>query len=125
MLLVSPLNHGFASGGRAGWKKSWSRVSLVSIRYGWRITEWWFSRKAGSDSAEEAHTGSVPKTPKFETEAEEAQWWFDHRDEISDEFIRRAAEGTLGEGTLGRALQRQKARAESEQSPELSGLQAK
>jgi hypothetical protein len=96
-----------------------------SIWYGWRITEWWFSRKAGSDSAEEAHTGSVPKTPKFETEAEEAQWWFDHRDEISDEFIRRAAEGTLGEGTLGRALQRQKARAESEQSPELSGLQAK
>ncbi len=67
----------------------------------------------------------MPKMPKFETEAEEAQWWFDHRDDLSDEFIRRAAEGTLGEGTLGRTLKRQEARAESEQCPELSGAQAK
>jgi len=52
---------------------------------------------------------AMPKMPKFETEAEEAQWWFDHRDDLSDEFIRRAAEGTLGEGTLGRALKRQTA----------------
>jgi len=64
------------------------------------------------------------KLPKFETEAEEAQWWFDHRDDLSDEFVRRAAEGTLGEGSMGRALKRQKVRAESEQAPELSGLHA-
>ena len=68
---------------------------------------------------------AMPKMPKFETEAEEAQWWFDHRDDLSDEFLRRAAEGTLGQGTVGRALKRQKARAESEQMPVVSSLQAK
>jgi hypothetical protein len=67
----------------------------------------------------------MPKMPKFETEAEEAQWWFDHREDLNDESERRAAAGTLGEGTLGRALKRQKARAASEQSPEWSALHAK
>ena len=39
------------------------------------------------------------KLPKFENEAEEAQWWFDHRDEVSAEFSRAVANGTLGEGS--------------------------
>jgi hypothetical protein len=30
------------------------------------------------------------KIPEFATEAEEAKWWFDNRDKVSDEF-RRAA----------------------------------
>jgi hypothetical protein len=68
---------------------------------------------------------AVLKLPKFETEAEEAQWWFDHRDDLSDEFLRRAAEGTLGEVSVARALKRRQARVESEQALALNGSQAK
>jgi len=66
----------------------------------------------------------MPKMPKFENEAEEAQWWFDHRDDLSDEFARRAAEGTLGEESVARALKRRRERAESDQVLVLSGSRA-
>ncbi|MCU1260743.1 MAG: hypothetical protein JWO80_3628 [Bryobacterales bacterium] len=33
--------------------------------------------------------------PKFASEAEEAQWWFDHRDEVTKVFEDDAAEGKL------------------------------
>jgi hypothetical protein len=69
---------------------------------------------------------AMPKMPQFETEAEEAQWWFDHRDDLSDEFVRRAAEGTLGEGSLARFARRRRELDEAKtQAPELSGLRAK
>jgi hypothetical protein len=68
---------------------------------------------------------SMLKLPKFKNESEEAQWWYDHREDLDAEFERAAANGTLGEGTLGRALKRQKAREEREQAPELSGSHAK
>jgi hypothetical protein len=38
--------------------------------------------------------------PEFATEAEEAEWWFEHRDELSDDFVAAAKDGTLGRGRL-------------------------
>jgi predicted DNA binding CopG/RHH family protein len=33
--------------------------------------------------------------PKFSTEAEEAQWWYDNREEIGKDFAKAFAEGRL------------------------------
>ncbi len=40
--------------------------------------------------------------PDFKSEAEEAKWWFEHQDELDQDFARAAAEGTLGRGTAAR-----------------------
>jgi predicted DNA binding CopG/RHH family protein len=40
--------------------------------------------------------------PSFTSEAEEAQWWFEHSDELDKDFEQAAADGTLGHGTLAR-----------------------
>ncbi len=37
--------------------------------------------------------------PKFESEAEEAQWWFDNQDRFDADFAKALAEGTLGRGS--------------------------
>lgn len=42
--------------------------------------------------------------PKFESEAEEAKWWFDNQDELLKDFERAAAEGQLGHGTVARRM---------------------
>jgi hypothetical protein len=42
-------------------------------------------------------------TPKFASEAEEAQWWFEHQDSLLEKFKSAEVDGTLGRG---RALQR-------------------
>ena len=42
--------------------------------------------------------------PKFETEAEEAKWWFDTQDELLKDFERAAAEGRLGHGTVAKRM---------------------
>lgn len=42
--------------------------------------------------------------PKFESEAEEAKWWFDNQDELLKDFERAAAEGRLGRGTVARRM---------------------
>ena len=45
------------------------------------------------------------KIPKFSSEAEEAQWWYDHRDELTKAFEDAAAQGELRSGSaasLGR-----------------------
>jgi predicted DNA binding CopG/RHH family protein len=44
--------------------------------------------------------------PDFKTEAEEAKWWFDHQEEILDDFERAAEDGTLltGEAAKVKAL---------------------
>ena len=39
------------------------------------------------------------KIPKFDGESEEAQWWFDHRDELAEAFEEAAAAGTLQSGS--------------------------
>ena len=45
------------------------------------------------------------KIPKFSSEAEEAQWWYDHRNELTKAFEDAAAQGELRSGSaasLGR-----------------------
>ncbi len=42
--------------------------------------------------------------PKFESEADEAKWWFEHQDELDQEFVRAAEEGRLGRGTVARRM---------------------
>jgi len=42
------------------------------------------------------------KVPAFATEAEEAQWWFDHREETGRALVEASQEGRNGEGSLGR-----------------------
>ena len=44
------------------------------------------------------------KVPKFATEAEEAQWWLDNDDLVSDEFQKAAAEGRVKRGGVARLL---------------------
>lgn len=40
--------------------------------------------------------------PVFKTEAEEAQWWFDHREELGEDALRAVERGDTGEGTMAR-----------------------
>ena len=42
------------------------------------------------------------EVPKFANEKEEARWWFDNRDAVSDEFELARKEGRLGHGTVAR-----------------------
>jgi hypothetical protein len=42
------------------------------------------------------------KVPKFANEDEEAKWWFDNRELVSDEFQKAAAEGRLKRGGVRR-----------------------
>ena len=42
------------------------------------------------------------KIPKFATEAEEAKWWYDNRELVSDEFQKAAKEGRLRRGGVRR-----------------------
>ncbi len=45
---------------------------------------------------------SALEIPKFATEAEEAAWWFDNRDRVSEEFQKAAKEGRLRRGGVRR-----------------------
>jgi predicted DNA binding CopG/RHH family protein len=47
------------------------------------------------------------KLPKFANEAEEAQWWFDHRDEGAKAFEDAVAEGKLGAGSVARLARKE------------------
>lgn len=49
------------------------------------------------------------KVPKFETEADEVQWWFDNQDRVADAFDAAAKNGTLRRSTLADRLARAKA----------------
>ena len=42
------------------------------------------------------------KFPKFANEAEEAKWWYDNREAVSDEFQKAAREGRLKRGGIRR-----------------------
>jgi len=44
------------------------------------------------------------KLPEFESESEEAQWWFDNDDLVSNEFVKAAKEGRLKTGGVQRLL---------------------
>jgi hypothetical protein len=47
-----------------------------------------------------------PEIPKFQSEAEEAQWWFDHREETSGWIEQIAGEG--GATNLNKVLQKRR-----------------
>jgi predicted DNA binding CopG/RHH family protein len=40
--------------------------------------------------------------PKFKTEAEEAQWWYDNREKVEDALINAMDNGTIRRGTAQR-----------------------
>ena len=42
------------------------------------------------------------KLPEFATEAEEAQWWYDHREEVTKAFEEAAARGELRTGSAAK-----------------------
>jgi predicted DNA binding CopG/RHH family protein len=42
------------------------------------------------------------KIPEFETEREEAQWWVQNQDQLTQQFERAVVEGKLGRGTVAR-----------------------
>ncbi len=51
---------------------------------------------------EEISMAQKLEIPKFATEKEEARWWFDNREAVSDEFELAAKEGRVGVGTAVR-----------------------
>jgi hypothetical protein len=62
--------------------------------------------------------------PVFATEAEEAQWWYDHREEIGADMLAAMREGRNGIGSLGRAKLRAAAEAEAEAKKSKTGSRA-
>ncbi len=45
---------------------------------------------------------ATKKPPRFETEAQEAEWWAKNQDFIADRFEQAKAAGKLGRGTVAR-----------------------
>lgn len=64
------------------------------------------------------------KLPRFANEAEEAQWWYEHREEIGDELVAAIRSGQNGIGSLGRAKLRAAAEAEAEAKKAKTGSRA-
>lgn len=52
--------------------------------------------------------------PKFATETEEADWWYNNRDRVSEEFLLAAKEGRLGRGTMMRRAREAEAKKRAE-----------
>jgi len=50
------------------------------------------------------------KLPQFKNQAEEAQWWYDHRDEVADDMIQSMREVRTAPGVVARL--REKLRAQ-------------
>jgi predicted DNA binding CopG/RHH family protein len=49
-----------------------------------------------------AEKGERMVVPKFKTEAEEAQWWYDNREKVEDALISAMDNGTVQRGTAQR-----------------------
>ena len=47
------------------------------------------------------------RIPVFATEAEEAKWWYDNREELAHDFVEARKAGRLGEGSKARWERRQ------------------
>jgi hypothetical protein len=62
--------------------------------------------------------------PKFENETQEADWWFDNRELLSQEFQKAAAEGRLGRGTVKRRMAEAQARKDAESPIQLDSEDA-
>jgi hypothetical protein len=48
------------------------------------------------------------KLPRFQNEAEEARWWFEHRDEIGRDLVTASRQGRTGEGSVARRARKAK-----------------
>jgi hypothetical protein len=59
------------------------------------------------------------KVPAFATEAEEADWWYDNRHLVEQEFLKAAAEGRLGRGTAVRRAEENRAKVQAKPVPVL------
>lgn len=46
--------------------------------------------------------------PRFENEAEEARWWFEHRDDIGRDLVSASQQGRTGEGSVARRARKAK-----------------
>jgi len=46
------------------------------------------------------------RLPHFKDEAEEAKWWYDHRDEVADDMIKAMREGRTGPGVVAKLRER-------------------
>jgi hypothetical protein len=44
----------------------------------------------------------LPPMPRFASEAEEAQWWFDHREELGQDLVAAMQRNGLGESSAMR-----------------------
>jgi hypothetical protein len=44
----------------------------------------------------------MKELPAFQSEAEEAQWWFDNREALGDEFVQAVDEGRVTRGEMVR-----------------------
>jgi hypothetical protein len=42
------------------------------------------------------------KLPQFKDEAEEARWWYEHRDEVASEILEAMRTGQTGPGSVAR-----------------------
>src|SRR5713226_7467247 len=49
-----------------------------------------------------AHKGERIVSPKFKTEAEEAQWWYDNRERVEGALIKAIDNGTIRRGAAQR-----------------------
>jgi predicted DNA binding CopG/RHH family protein len=55
------------------------------------------------------HKGERIMAPKFKTEAEEAQWWYDNRDKVEDTLIDAMDKGTIQRGAAQRLTSKARA----------------
>ena len=49
--------------------------------------------------------------PKFETEAEEARWWHENREDLAKDFVNAVRDGRTGPGAVERMKAKRKAAA--------------
>ncbi|MGA3264459.1 MAG: hypothetical protein ABSC47_10500 [Terracidiphilus sp.] len=59
------------------------------------------------------------KIPKFEDETDEANWLYEHREELAAEFMQAAQEGRVHRGTLKRGMRLEAVLHDALQSKEL------
>ena len=59
---------------------------------------------AGRPAEARTATRSDLQIPGFATDGEEAKWWFENRERLSEEFQKAAAEGRIGRGGLASLL---------------------
>jgi hypothetical protein len=55
--------------------------------------------------------------PRFQSEAEEARWWFEHREVIGSDLVAASRQGRLGEGSLARHQRKLREGKEAPQTP--------